>query len=121
MSPRGASASCRTLGYEVHWNAALHAFPGAPTGGAGEACADEVVSAEADSPQRCCALCAAAQEAAASKRAGGQQAARAACTSWSFFAPRCYWAPGCTRALAHRKVMWGAVAGLSVGGASRTR
>ena len=100
---------CRSFGYELHWNTALHAFPGAPASPHGGC--EGVVSEEADSPQRCCAICAAA----GGDDRGGRRSRRAACSSWSYFAPRCYWTPGCSRTLVHREIMWGAVAGLQAG------
>ena len=104
-----ADRECRSLGYELHWNTALHAFPGAPASPHGGC--EGVVSEEADSPQRCCAICAAA----GGDDRGGRRSRRAACSSWSYFAPRCYWTPGCSRTLIHREIMWGAVAGLQAG------
>ena len=101
---------CRALGFEVLWNTALHPFPGAPRAD-GEDC-DAVLSEEAATPQQCCELCAAAAQEAAS-RAGRRRAQRGACTAWTFFAPRCYWAPTCARTLLDRELMWGAVAGLA--------
>ena len=100
--------SCRQRGYEVHWNAALHAFDGAPRHHSDDdARCSRLVSEEAASPQECCAICAAA--------APRGHDADSGCTSWTYFAPKCYWAAGCTRTLADKQVMWGAVAGLTWG------
>ena len=140
MAAEGDPGSCRALGFEVHWNAAFHEFPGAPSASAGVGnvwqgddapvtCTPTVQSAAATSPQQCCALCAAAGGAGAANGAGGAGALggsleaegsirvgagrrRGACQAWSYFAPRCYWSFGCPRTLADRQVMWGAVAGL---------
>ena len=139
--------SCRALGYEVHWNAVLHAIPGGPTPEAEDAddsddaagaCA-EIMSEIVSSPQACCALCAAAAARqqtttaaalTASVKPRGRRGAlhrdptssEPSCTAWSYFAPRCYWAAhGCTRTLGSRATMWGAVSGFEAGVGGRSQ
>ena len=94
----GGARTCRSLGFRLLWNTAVHPIPGLPAPGRTSRGCKPLEQAEAESAHGCCALCAA--------NAG-------TCSSWSYYAPTCYWSLRCERrTIEHRETMWGAVAGV---------
>lgn len=101
--PREIPPSCHSRGFELLWNVALVPFQGAPRPPAtadADGCSSDAVQRHSveNGISSCCALC----------HQHGQQ-----CSSWTYFAPVCYWTPPCQGALDNPVLMWGAISGHS--------